>query len=202
MKRPVLVLLAVLLLLAGGAALWWQRAAAPSGGTPGTASLIGGPFTLTDQTGKKVSDTDFRGRYMLIYFGYTFCPEICPTELQTMTEAVDLLGPLGKKVVPILISIDPERDTVEKLAEYVPLFHKRLVGLTGSPQEIARAARAYRVYYAKQGDKASYEMDHSAIIYLMDTKGHYATHFAYGVKPEVMAEKIRAIIERDTAAAS
>jgi protein SCO1/2 len=119
-----------------------------------------------------------------------------------MTEAIDLLGPMGEKVVPILISIDPERDTVEKLAEYVPLFHKRLVGLTGTPQEIARAARAYRVYYAKQGGETSYEMDHSAIIYLMDTKGRYAAHFAYGAKPEVMAKKIRSIIERDQAAAS
>ena len=202
MKRLFPVLLAVLLLLAGGAALWWQRAAGPSGGTAGSAPLIGGPFTLTDQTGKRVSDTDFRGRYMLIYFGYTFCPEICPTELQTMTEAIDRLGPLGEKVVPILISIDPERDTVKKLAEYVPLFHKRLVGLTGTPQEIAKVARAYRVYYARQGDDAAYEMDHSAIIYLMDTKGRYAAHFAYGAKPEVMAKKIRAIIERDKAATS
>jgi protein SCO1/2 len=200
MKRLILIIVPVLALLASAAVLWQGVGPGDKGAdsAPKTgASLIGGDFTLTSHTGKRVSARDFRGKYMLIYFGYTFCPEICPTELQTMTEAIDLLGKAGDDVVPILISVDPERDTVEKLAEYVPLFHKNLIGLTGTPEEIAKAAKAYRVYYAKAGEGAKYEMDHSAIIYLMDKKGQYAAHFAYGVKPEKMAEKIRIIMKKD-----
>ncbi len=200
MKRAALIIIPVLALIATLALLWQvlgpkdqEKASAPNTG----ASLIGGSFNLVSHTGKRMTERDFRGKYMLIYFGYTFCPEICPTELQTMTEAIDLLGEAGKDVVPILISIDPDRDTVAKLAEYVPLFHKNLIGLTGTPEEIAKAAKSYRVYYAKTGDGAKYEMDHSAIIYLMDKKGQYAAHFAYGVEPARMAEKIRAIMAKN-----
>ncbi len=200
MKRLILIIVALVAVLAGFAVLWQSAGFKDKGNTPApdnAASLIGGDFTLTSHTGKRVSARDFRGKYMLVYFGYTFCPQICPTELQAMTEAIDLLGKDGDEVVPILISVDPERDTVEKLADYVPLFHKNLVGLTGTPEEIAKAAKAYRVYYAKAGDGAKYEMDHSAIIYLMDRKGQYAAHFAYGVKPEAIAEKIRAVMKKD-----
>ena len=199
MKRSILIIVPAVALIASLAVVWQimtpkDHERIPVAGPD--SSLIGGAFTLTSHTGKKVSDSDFRGKYMLVYFGYTFCPEICPTELQAMTEAIDLLGKSGEEVVPILISVDPERDTVEKLKEYVPLFHKTLVGLTGTPEEIAKAAKAYRVYYAKAGEGASYEMDHSAIIYLMDRKGKYATHFAYGVAPEKMAQKMKAIMAK------
>ncbi len=200
MKRLALVVVSVIALLASIALLWQVlgpggqgRVSAPETG----ASLIGGTFSLVSHTGKRMTERDFRGKYMLVYFGYTFCPEICPTELQTMAEAIDMLGEAGKDVVPILISIDPERDTVAKLAEYVPLFHKSLVGLTGTPEEVAKAAKAYRVYYAKAGDGAKYEMDHSAIVYLMDRQGRYAAHFTYGVKSAKMAEKIREIMKKN-----
>lgn len=200
MKRLILIIVPVLALIVALVVFLTGADHKDEGKTPerqGAASLIGGDFTLTSHTGKRVSAKDFRGKYMLVYFGYTFCAEICPTELQTMSEAIDLLGKDGDKVVPILISVDPERDTVKKLAEYVPLFHKNLVGLTGTPEEIARAAKAYRAYYAKTGEGSQYEMDHSAIIYLMDKKGQYAAHFAFGVKPEKMAEKIRAIMDKN-----
>jgi len=199
MKRSSLIIVSAFALLAGLAVVWQVFGSKDHALVPvpdSNASLIGGAFTLTSHTGKRVSDSDFRGKYMLVYFGYTFCPEICPTELQAMTEAIDLLGEAGAEVVPILISVDPERDTVEKLKEYVPLFHKNLVGLTGTPEEIAKAAKAYRVYYAKAGEGANYEMDHSAIIYLMDKDGKYATHFAYGMTPEKMAQKIKAIMAK------
>jgi protein SCO1/2 len=167
--------------------------AGPRVQTSGTA-LIGGPFTLTDQTGKTVTDRDFAGRYKLVFFGFTHCPDICPAELQVMQAALDALGDKADKVVPIFISLDPERDTPQVMGDYVKNFGPRFVGLTGSPESVAAAAKAYRVVYAKVDDKASangYSVDHSALVYLMSPKGEYLTHFAYGTSAATMAETIR-----------
>src|SRR6185437_773362 len=130
---------------------------------------IGGPFTLVDQSGKRVTQADFRGRWMLVYFGYTFCPDVCPTELQTIAGALDKLGPDAASIAPLFITIDPARDTPAILADYVKLFDNRLIGLTGSAKEIDDVAREYRVYYAKvtQNSGGSYLMDHSSFAYLM-----------------------------------
>ena len=155
------------------------------------AALVGGPFTLIDQHGKRVGDGDFRGRFMLVYFGYSFCPDICPTDLAAMSAAIDRLGPLGDEVQPIFITIDPERDTAERLADYAPLFHPRLVALTGTAEEVERAAAAYRVYYEKAGDGPDYLMNHSGIVYLMGPDGRFLTHFPQGTGAEEMADKIR-----------
>ena len=140
---------------------------------------IGGPFSLVDHLGRAVTDRDFRGRFMLIFFGYTFCPDICPTELQTVADAIDRMGPAGGKVQPIFISVDPERDTVAVLKDYVPNFHPRLAGLTGTKEQVAAVARAYRVFYRKErapgsrvGDAdADYLMSHSSFIYLVGPDG-------------------------------
>jgi cytochrome oxidase Cu insertion factor (SCO1/SenC/PrrC family) len=156
------------------------------------AALIGGPFELTDQHGNRVSDRDFRGRFMLVYFGYSFCPDVCPTDLAAMSTAVDQLGAVGEEVQPIFITIDPERDTVQRLADYAPLFHPRLIALTGTPEEIRQAAAAYRVYYEKAGEGRDYLMNHSGIIYLMDRGGSFITHFPQGTPAEEIADKIRA----------
>jgi cytochrome oxidase Cu insertion factor (SCO1/SenC/PrrC family) len=139
---------------------------------------IGGDFTLTDQNGAARHAADFRGKLMLVYFAYTYCPDVCPTELQTMSEAIDLLGAKGDEVQPIFITIDPERDTVEQIKDYAANFHPRLVALTGSAEQIAAVARAYRVYYqkVKQAD-GNYLMDHSAVVYLMARDGSYLAHF-------------------------
>jgi protein SCO1/2 len=155
--------------------------------------VIGGPLRLTDHTGRAVTDASYRGRFMLIYFGYTFCPDFCPTSLQIMAEAIDQLGPAGERVQPILITVDPERDTAAHLATYVPSFGPRMVGLTGSAAEIAAAARAYRVYYkkAKIEGLADYGMDHSSVIYLMGPDGKYLTHFTHQATPEQVAAGIR-----------
>ncbi len=156
-------------------------------------ALIGGPFVLTNQKGEAVTDLTYRGKYMLVSFGYTSCPDICPAELQLMSNAMDLLGPKADKVTPIFITVDPQRDTVQKMASYVENFHPRMVGLTGTPDEIKQAASAYRVYYAKADDAASasdYVMDHSTFLYLMDPEGQYVTHFAYGITREKLAEGI------------
>ncbi len=155
-------------------------------------ALIGGPFSLTDQHGKRVTDKDFRGKYMLVEFGYTYCPDVCPTELQVITNAMKKLGAKAQNIVPIFITIDPQRDTVQQMASYVSNFSPRLVGLTGTPEEIKAAATAYRVYYAKADKSAgdAYLMDHSTFIYLMDPNGEYVTHFAYGISADQLAERI------------
>ncbi len=160
-------------------------------------ALIGGPFTLINHKGETVTDKSFRGQYMLVYFGYTFCPDVCPAELAVITDALEMLGEKAARVTPVFITVDPERDTVEQVAEYVSNFHPRMVGLTGSPDQIKAAAKAYRVYYRKAKDESSsaaYMMDHSSIIFLMGPDGQYLSHFAYGTKPETMAAKLAQLI--------
>ena len=155
---------------------------------------VGGPFSLMDDHGQQVTDQTYRGRWMLVYFGYTFCPDVCPTELQTIAAALDKLGPQAKAVVPLFITVDPERDTPAALANYVKLFDDRLVGLTGSPDQIASVARAYRVYYAKvtPKDSTTYLMDHSSFIYLMGPDGKIRTLFRPGESAQELADGIRA----------
>ena len=165
----------------------------PTVATSGKA-LIGGPFTLVDQHGKTVTDRDFRGRFMLVFFGFTHCPDICPAELQVMSASLDALGPEGAEVVPIFVTLDPERDTPAIMGDYVKNFGARFVGLTGSPDAIAAAAKAYRIAYSKfQEDpaKSDYSIDHSALVYLMGKDGEYVTHFAYGTPAAKMTETLR-----------
>jgi protein SCO1 len=158
----------------------------------GTA-LVGGPFSLVGADGKTVTDADFRGRYMLIFFGFTHCPDICPAELQVISQALDKLADKGKRVVPVFITLDPKRDTFQVIAEYVKSFGPSFVGLTGSPEAIAAAAKAYRVAYTKVKTDESvgdYSVDHSALVYLMDPGGRYVTHFSYGTSADEIAEKL------------
>lgn len=155
---------------------------------------IGGPFQLIDQTGKPRSDRDFRGRLMLVYFGFTYCPDVCPTDLMAIGQALEQLGPDADAVQPIFITLDPERDTAEHLAEYVPLFHPRLLGLTGSLDAIGTAADAYKVYFAKipiGKEAGDYTVDHTSFIYLMDRDGKYLGFFPPGTSAERMVEIIR-----------
>jgi cytochrome oxidase Cu insertion factor (SCO1/SenC/PrrC family) len=136
---------------------------------------VGGPFSLVDHTGQPRTEADFRGKWLVIYFGYTHCPDICPTDLQAIAQAVDQLGLAGEAVQPLFITVDPERDTIGHLAEYIPLFHPRLVGLTGTPEAIRRAAVAYKVFYTRASATPSqdYGVDHTAFIYLVDPAGQY-----------------------------
>lgn len=161
--------------------------------TSGTA-LVGGPFELVGKDGKTVTDEDFRGRHMLVFFGFTHCPDICPAELQIMASALETLGPEGENIVPIFITLDPERDTPEAVTAYVENFGPNFVGLTGSPEAIDKAAKAYRVTYKKFQDETtgdSYSIDHSALVYLMSPDGDYVTHIPYGTPPEKMAATLR-----------
>ncbi len=174
-----------------------RRATVPSRGPVimlTEAAEIGGPFRLTDHTGKRVSDADFRGRYMLLFFGYTSCPDVCPAELQNVGRAMDILGAKGANIVPVFITVDPMRDTVSILKDYVAAFHPRMVGLTGSTAAAAAAAKAYKVYArkapgTKPGDE-EYLMDHTSFIYLVGKDGKVKALFRGGTGPEVMAKEL------------
>jgi protein SCO1/2 len=154
---------------------------------------IGGPFELTDQAGRLVTDRDFRGRYLLVYFGFTYCPDVCPTELQVISAALEHLGQLGQDVQPLFVTVDPERDTTAVLAAYLKHFDPRIMGLTGRPAQIAKTIKAYRVYAAKEtldAGAAGYVINHSTAIYFMDTNGHYIDHFNYGTTAQDMATRM------------
>jgi protein SCO1/2 len=196
-KQALIPYLLLLLALAGGV-LWHESRQVPGLGrvvTTGVAD-VGGPFHLVDHTGKAVTEQDFRGRYMLIYFGYSFCPDVCPTTLGVMAEALQKLGSDSSRVVPIFITIDPERDTPELLKGYVGNFGPTFIGLTGTPDQIAQVARAYRVYYQKvpSKDGAPYLMDHSSIVYLLDRNGRFVTHFTHEAKAEQIAAAVQKLL--------
>lgn len=149
---------------------------------------IGGPFELVDQHGAVRQDSDFRGRYMLVYFGYNWCPDVCPTSLLNITLALEKLDGIAPPIQPIYITVDPERDTVEEMKAYAEHFHPSLVALTGNQTQIAKAADAYYVVYEKAGEdgSADYFVDHTAFIYLMDPEGNFVRFFSH----EAMAEEI------------
>jgi protein SCO1/2 len=158
---------------------------------------IGGPFKLTDQTGRPRSDSEFRGHLMIVYFGYTFCPDVCPTDLQAITQALNALGPLAREVQPIFITIDPERDT-KVLAEYVSAFHPSLIGLTGSPAEIRKVANSYKAFYTRVSDERTgeYSIDHSGVIYLMGRNGEYLGFMPPQTGPERLTEILRTYLAK------
>jgi protein SCO1/2 len=180
---------------------------------------IGGSFTLTDQNGKTVSDNEFRGRLMLVFFGFTHCPDICPISTATMSKTMELLGPKADSVAPLFISVDPKRDTPDVLKSYLSSFDHHLIGLTGTPDQIAVLVGGYKAFAAPAGaveedaDKqeagdtdgddhdhadhepyaadAEYSLDHSGFIYLMDKNGNYITHFPYNASPDEIVAAIQ-----------
>jgi cytochrome oxidase Cu insertion factor (SCO1/SenC/PrrC family) len=153
---------------------------------------VGGPFMLTDPTGRKRSDSEFRGKLMVVYFGYTFCPDVCPADLMAITQALDALGPAVEGIQPVFITVDPERDT-KVLADYVAAFHRSLVGLTGSPEEIRKVANSYKAFYAKVPMERSgeYSIDHAGVIYLMGRKGEYLGFMPPQTNPDRLTEVLR-----------
>ncbi len=156
---------------------------------------VGGPFTLVDHNGRTVTNRDFYGNYLLIYFGYTYCPDVCPTSLIMMTDAMERLGEGEEKITPILITIDPERDSPEHLKAYVPHFHPRLVGLSGTLDQIAAVNKAYKVYSEKVFEEGwgveEYFVYHSDAVYFMGPDGKYLDHFGSGTTPKIMATRMR-----------
>ena len=161
------------------------------------AAAIGGPFTLEDGAGKTVTDLNFRGKYMLVYFGYTFCPDVCPTTLNDVAQALDKLGPRQDRIQPLFITVDPARDTPAVVQQYAAAFSPRLIGLTGTPDQVAAVAREYRVYYAphKTGpNPGDYTMDHSSILYLMDPSGQFVGIVRADEGPDKMAADLAAFL--------
>jgi protein SCO1/2 len=219
MSRAIRLLSLSLLVLLGGlwALAWFGRA---PGESPGEAFLrrfaglfgaempvpsaggvqlpqgttLGGPFSLTDHTGRAVTERDFVGRWLLVYFGYTYCPDVCPTELGALAAALDTMGAAGEAVTPVFITIDPERDTPAALADYVGRFHPRIVGLTGTPEQVTEAARRFRVYFARarSSDATEYLMDHSGFVYLVGPDGRVRSLFRPATDPEAIAATVRA----------
>ncbi len=165
----VIGLLVAMLLLGAGAFVWLS-------GAGNNGSLLGGPFALQGGDGKTVTDRDFRGKYMLVYFGYTFCPDVCPTTLNEVADALDRLGPKADRLQAIFITVDPKRDTPAVMQQYLAAFGPRLIGLTGTADQIAQVAKEYRVYYAEHRTGPGpndYSMDHSSILYLMGPDGKF-----------------------------
>jgi len=189
-------LLGGLVILAAGAFLGLGLRETPKGAA-GTllASAIGGPFRLVDQNGRTFTDADLKGKWSLIYFGYTHCPDACPTTLNEIAIALQDLGPKRDVVRPVFITVDPERDTPEVLKSYVTSFDAPILALTGTPAEIAQAAKDYRVYYAKHPEPGGdYSMDHSSVIYVMDPEGRFTATFTPESSPEDIAARLKKLL--------
>jgi protein SCO1/2 len=205
MKRlPLAVLSVVVLLAVVAAGAFWRPGDPPSPGATVTEASppedeFGGSFSLTDQYGMRRTDMDFRGKYMLIFFGYTYCPDVCPTTLAVEAEALDRLGERASRIAPIFITVDPQRDTPDKLKSYLSAFDAQppssrpnFVGLTGTGEEIAKAAEAYEVYYrahldGRFGGAEGYSVDHSGHVYLMSPEGKFVAYYSQGISPDELA---------------
>jgi protein SCO1/2 len=165
----------------------------PSAGKP----AIGGPFSLVDTAGQRRTEKDFAGKPMLVFFGFTNCPDVCPSGLQTLTVALNELGEKANGISTLFITLDPERDTAESLGQYVKSFHPNIQGLTGTPDEIQAAIKAYRVYAVKvpdEKDPTRYNIDHSSFFYLMNANGEYTKHFPHSTDATVLAKAIAAAL--------
>jgi cytochrome oxidase Cu insertion factor (SCO1/SenC/PrrC family) len=198
MNRPLALIPFVLLLAAvAGGALWHLGDLRAQRGvqtiSTGEQINIGGPFRLTDQNEMIRTEKDFQGKYMLVFFGYTYCPDVCPTTLAVMADALEKMGPLADKVAPVFITVDPKRDTPEKIKSYLASFGPRFVGLTGTSGDIASVAKEYRVYYrdhpAENGSE--YTVDHSGVVYLMDPNGMFVANYSLETSPDDLAADLR-----------
>ena len=182
-----LVIGAVMFVAAIVMVFWFHQTQAPS---------IGGPFELINaRNGQPVSDLDFRGKWLLVFFGYTHCPDQCPTTLNNIGQAMVNLGPLADQVQPLFITIDPARDTLQVLVDFTAAFDPRIVGLSGSPDRIAAAAKAYSVYYSKRVIGDDYFLDHTASVHVMKPDGSYATSFLSTATSSDMTKRLRYLIE-------
>ncbi len=164
-----------------------------------TEDAFGGPFSLIDHNGKSVTEKDFAGKYRLIYFGFTYCPAICPTELSKITTTLNMLGDKSEQILPIFITVDPERDTAEKMKNYVSLFHPSLIGLTGSPEAIKQTLKEYKIYASKRQDESmsDYTMDHSSFIYFIAPDNRLLHIFKMQDNAEMMAQTINSWLSQN-----
>jgi len=174
-----------------GGALWQlgsPRKDEPAQTSSQTGVQLGGPFVLIDQNGARKTEADFRGKYMLVFFGYTYCPDVCPTTLAVIQAALDKMGRQAERIVPVFITVDPKRDTPEAMKTYLSSFSSRFVGLTGTPEEIASVAKEYRVFYRiNGGERDNYTVDHSGVVYLMKPDGTYLANYSLANSPDALA---------------
>jgi cytochrome oxidase Cu insertion factor (SCO1/SenC/PrrC family) len=196
-RRIIFASLTVAAAVIVGTVAWYSSALKHVPTSVGEA-MVGGPFTMTDQDGRRVSEKDFLGKFMLVFFGYTYCPDVCPTELHVMSAAVAQLGKAADTIRLVFVTVDPERDTPEVVKSYVENFAGDMIGLTGSPEDVAAIAKAYRVYYQKTpiAGSTDYMMDHSSIVYLMGPDGKFVKHFTYSTDAKALADGIAAAVAR------
>ena len=185
--------LTVVLFLALLVGVGWYRSGSIEKVSIGTPN-IGGPFTLTDGDGRTVTDQTYRGKWLLVYFGYTYCPDACPTGLNNIAGALKLLGGDADKVQALFITVDPARDTAAAMKAYVAAFDPRIAGLTGTPDQIDAVARAYRAIYQRVGEGEDYTMDHSVVIYVMDPEGKYSTVLRHSLAPKEIAAALEELL--------
>ena len=195
MPRSALVALIILVTAIAAGTLWYvgdQLASSQDSVTRIGNAKVGGPFSLTDQYGHIRTDKDFIGHYMLVYFGYTNCPDVCPTTLSVMADAMEKLGGAAHQVVPIFVTVDPARDTPRVLKSFLASFGPEFVGLTGSPSSIAAVAKEYHVYYRAQkpAKNGNYAVNHSNVIYLMGPEGKFITNYDETLGPDKLAAAI------------
>jgi protein SCO1/2 len=193
---PLLIAAAIIAILLIGAGVWMALSNNKPAGL--TAASVGGPFALQDGNGRTVTDRDLRGRWLLVYFGYTSCPDACPTTLTEVATAMDKLGEHADQVQPVFISVDPQRDTPQVVKDYVAAFTPKLLGLTGTPEQVAQVAREYRVYYAihrSGGGPGDYSVDHSSLLYLMGPDGRFVAPIRADESGEAIAADIAKYVE-------
>jgi protein SCO1/2 len=193
LPRLILLLGAILLAAGLGVSLWRNAARAPGPQTVSTGvAAVGGPFRLVDQNGRAVNEQALLGRWSAVFFGYTYCPDVCPATLTALKVVKDRLGPKGQDLQAVFVTIDPARDTPAQLKAYLssPAFPQPILGLTGSPEQIAAMAKAYKVYYARSGTGPDYLMDHASAIYLMDPKGRFHSLISNGEGLDGMTSRI------------
>ena len=175
------------------AAIW--LATWPTNTNEKGTNLVGGAFELIDQDGNNVNESSFPNKFKLIYFGFTFCPDVCPIGLNAISEALDTLGTKAKKIKPLFITVDPLRDTVDVLKNYKESFHESFTFLTGSPEQIQATAKLYKVYFRKTSEEDDYLVDHSAITYIMSPSGGYLKHFGPNVSPSEISNFLSSVLK-------
>lgn len=195
----IIIALVAVIGLAVGVAVFWREGGSQAGvaGSSGQAK-VGGPFELVNQDGQPVDESLLKGKWSVVFFGFTYCPDICPSTLQAVAVAEEQLGPQADDLQTVFISVDPERDTPEQLKTYLSLdaFPDKVIGLTGTTEQVEKAAKAYYVYYRKNGEGPDYSVDHSTAAYLMDPEGRFNRVLAYGLPPEEMARLIREAMQQ------
>jgi protein SCO1/2 len=201
-NRPRFLFAFACLALAGvllGAVVLITRASGPASASAGK-SPVGGNFHLVDQNGREVDQTVLNGKWSAVFFGYTFCPEACPTNLQTLAAAQDRLGPKAANLQVVFISIDPGRDTPKVMKDYLSSksFPKGAIGLTGTQAQVDQAAKAYKIYYQKVGTGPDYSMDHSDMIFLMNPQGEFVKVIPYALSPDQVTDLIRGAMRQDS----